>query len=67
MNTSIQISKDTLEKLKRLKKITQTSTYDELINELIKRAQNIPDTMFGIDKGKIKTFSKGERIDFRQY
>ncbi|MHA1147561.1 MAG: hypothetical protein ACTSR8_04900 [Promethearchaeota archaeon] len=59
MNTSIQITKDTLEKLKQLKNIIKASTYDNLINELIKRAQNIPDTMFGIDKGKIKKFSKG--------
>lgn len=67
MNTSIQINKDTLEKLKRLKKIVNASTYDELINDLIKKAHNIPDTMFGVDKGKIKKFSRGERIDFREY
>ncbi|MHA1147566.1 MAG: hypothetical protein ACTSR8_04925 [Promethearchaeota archaeon] len=67
MNTSIQITKDTLEKLKQLKNIMKASTYDDLINELIKRAQNIPDTMFGIDKGKIKKFSKGERIAFREF
>jgi len=54
MNTSIQITKDTLEKLKRLKKIANANTYDDLINDLINKAQNIPNTMFGIDKGKIK-------------
>jgi len=67
MNTSIQITKDTLEKLKRLKKMVNASTYDDLINDLINKAHNIPDTMFGVDKGKIKKFSKGERIDFREY
>lgn len=67
MNTSIQITKDTLEKLKRLKKMVNASTYDELINDLINKAYNVPDTMFGVDKGKIKKFSKGERIDFREY
>ena len=67
MNTSIQITKETLEKLKRLKKVIKASTYDELINKLINKAQNIPDTMFGIDKGKIKKFSKEDRIAFREY
>ncbi len=67
MNTTIQITKDTLEKLKRLKKTIKASTYDDLINELIKKAQNIPDTMFGIDKGKLKKFSKEDRIAFREY
>jgi len=67
MNTSIQITKDTLEKLKRLKKIVNATTYDDLINELIKRAQKIPDTMFGIDKGKITRFSKGDRLNFREF
>lgn len=67
MNTSIQITRDTLEKLKRLKKVTKLPTYDDLINDLINRAQNIPDSMFGIDKGKISKFSKGERIEFREY
>ncbi len=67
MNTSIQITKDTLEKLKRLKEIIKASTYDDLINKLINKAQNIPDTMFGIDKGKIKKISKEDRIAFREY
>ncbi len=67
MNTSIQITKETLEKLKRLKKVIKASTYDELINKLINKAQNIPDTMFGIDNGKIKKFSKEDRIAFREY
>jgi predicted CopG family antitoxin len=67
MNTSIQITKDTLEKLKRLKKIENATTYDDLINKLINKAHKIPDTMFGVDKGKIKKFSKEERIEFRDY
>jgi len=67
MNTSIQITKETLEKLKRLKKIVKASTYDDLINDLINRAHNIPDSMFSIDKGRIRKFSKEDRIAFREY
>lgn len=67
MNISIQITKETLEKLKRLKIMLNASTYDDLINDLINKAYNIPDTMFGIDKGRIKKFSKGDKINFREY
>ena len=56
-----------MEKLKRLKKVLKASTYDDLIKDLIKKSQDIPDSMFGIDKGKLKRFSKEERIDFREY
>ena len=53
MKTTIQITKITLEKLKKLKELMNFLSYDELINELITKAQNLPDSMFGIDKGKI--------------
>ncbi|MFO8017647.1 MAG: hypothetical protein R6U96_03370 [Promethearchaeia archaeon] len=66
MKTSIQITKDTLEKLKQLKKVFKTSTYDELINKLIDKSQNIPESMFGIDKGKLQHFKREDRIVFRE-
>ena len=43
----------------------KASTYDDLIDELINKTQNIPDKMYGIDIGKIKRFSKEDRIAFR--
>ncbi len=67
MNTTIQITKITLEKLKRLKELMNFLSYDELINELIKKAQNLPNSMFGIDKGKIKKFSREDRLELREY
>jgi predicted CopG family antitoxin len=67
MNTTIQITKITLEKLKKLKEFMNLSSYDELINELIRKAQDLPDSMFGIDKGKIKKFSREDRLEFREY
>ncbi|TXT63780.1 MAG: hypothetical protein BAJALOKI3v1_310009 [Promethearchaeota archaeon] len=67
MNTSIQISKNTLKKLKQLKKVYNSPTYDDLINDLIKKAENVPDSMFGVDKGKLKKFSREDRIAFREY
>jgi hypothetical protein len=67
MNTSIQITKKTLKKLKQLKKIYKSSTYDELINNLIKEAKGFPESMFGVDKGKLKEFSEDDRLASREY
>lgn len=67
MNTSIQIKKKTLKKLKQLKKVHNSPTYDDLINELIRKAEEIPESMFGIDEGKLKRFSEEDRIAFREY
>ncbi len=66
MNTTIQIKQNTLEKLKRLKDIQNVSTYDELINKLIKIAHDIPDSMFGIDEEKLSKFSESDRLEFRE-
>jgi hypothetical protein len=67
MNTTIQIKKITLDKLKKLKESMNLSSYDDLINELITKAQNLPDSMFGIDEGKLKKFSREDRLDLREY
>lgn len=67
MNTTIQIKQNTLERLKKLKELRNFASYDELINILIEEAMDIPKTMFGIDKGKLKKFSKEDRLEFRNY
>ena len=67
MNISIQIEEATLEKLKRLKEELKASSYDDLINVLIDKAQDVPKSMFGIDKGKLTKFSEEDRIAFREY
>lgn len=66
MNTTIQIKKSTLEKLKRLKEIQKVSTYDELLNKLIEIVHDIPESMFGIDKDKLSKFSESDRFEFRE-
>ena len=67
MNTTIQITKITLGKLKKLKELMNLSSYDDLINELIAKAHNLPESMFGIDKGKVKKFLREDRLEFREY
>ena len=66
MNTTIQIKQSTLEKLKKLKGLKNLSSYDDLINKLIEEAIDIPKSMFGIDKGKLKKFSEEDRLEFRK-
>jgi len=67
MNTSIQVKQSTLEKLKRLKEVQNVSSYDELINKLIDMANDLPNSMFGIDKGKLNKFVESDRVEFRDY
>lgn len=67
MNTTIQIKQSTLEKLKKLKGLRKLSSYDDLINGLIEEALDLPKSMFGIDKGKLKKFNKDDRLEFRKY
>ncbi len=66
MNTTIQIKQSTLEKLKKLKGLKKLPSYDELINNLIEEATNLPKSMFGKDKGKLKKFNKDDRLEFRK-
>ncbi len=67
MNTTIQIKQSTLEKLKKLKGLRNLSSYDDLINKLIEDASDIPKSMFGIDKGKLKKINEDDRLEFRNY
>ena len=39
MKTTIQLEKETLQRLKKLK-LTKRDTYDEIVNRLIKNANN---------------------------
>ena len=67
MNPIIQIKQYTLDRLENLKELRNFISYDELLNELIEEVMNIPKSMFGIDKGKLKKFSKEDRLEFRNY
>ncbi len=67
MNTTIQVKKETLEKLKRLKESRNILSYDELINLLINEAINLPQSMFGIDKNVLTKFTDSDRFEFREF
>jgi hypothetical protein len=60
MSTTIQLKKATLEKLKKLKKEKQASSYDEIIELLIENELQIPQSLFGFMKGKTLSFERDE-------
>jgi len=64
--TTIRVSKGTLKMLERLRRKLQASTLDEAIRLLIarQRRQRLDET-FGVDKGKIKSFSEEDRGEDR--
>lgn len=64
---SLPIFKKILNRLEQLRKIHHFKTYDDLINYLINKAESIHKSMYGIDKGRLKSFSKQDRIAFRGY
>lgn len=67
MNTTIQIKRKTLERLKKLKERKKFPNYDELINKLIDNFINIPESMFGIDRGRLTHFKEEDRLEFREF
>jgi hypothetical protein len=64
--TTIRVSKGTLKMLERLRQKLRASTLDETIRLFItwQRRQRLDET-FGLDKGKIKPFSEGDRGEDR--
>jgi hypothetical protein len=64
--TTIRVSKGTLKMLERLRRKLQASTLDEAIRLFIarQRRQRLDET-FGVDKGKIKSFSEEDRGEDR--
>ena len=49
---TIALNDATWEKLKHMKEKEDTGNFNELIEKLIKKAENVPKSMFGADKGR---------------
>lgn len=64
--TTIRVSKGTLKMLERLRQRLGASSLDETIRLFItlQRRQRL-DELFGVDKGKIKSFSEEDRGEDR--
>lgn len=66
MPSTIQISATTKQMLDMLKEKKQIRTYDKLIEKLLGEKLRIPDSMFGVLKGKKLKWTKADRADFRE-
>jgi len=51
MTTTIQIRKTTKQMLQMLKKKEQASSYDQIIQRLVRKRMGVPTSMFGTVKG----------------
>ena len=60
MATTIQIKESTLEKLKKLKREKQATSYDEVIKILIEKELQLPETLYGFLKGKTIPFERDD-------
>jgi hypothetical protein len=65
LTTTIAVKETTVEKLKRLMKTRHTKSLDQTINSLIESAEEVPSSMFGVDKRKHITLTKREHEEFQ--
>lgn len=64
--TTIAVKETTVEKLKRLMKARHAESLDQTINSLIETAENVPASMFGLDKRKHVHLTKFEHEEFQK-
>ena len=60
--TTIMIAFETKVLLDKAKKIFKCRTYDETIRVILNKILNLPESMFGIDRGKISEFKEEDRL-----
>lgn len=58
---TIALKEETFQILEDLKKRKQADSFDRVITELVKVEVTLPDSMFGLLKGKAKKFTSKER------
>ena len=64
--TTVKISKDTLKLLENLRDRMNARSMDEVIQKLIMEwRMKILDDIFGIDRGRITSFTEGDRGESR--
>jgi len=65
-STTVKISKDTLKLLENLRDRMNARSMDEVIQKLIMEwRMKILDDIFGIDRGRITSFTEGDRGETR--
>lgn len=61
MVKTVALSESTWEKLKRMREEGNAQSFDELIEEMLRKSSRVPTSMFGADKKKMKKFGRKER------
>ena len=61
MATTIQVSEKTRQMLEMVKRAAGTKTLDEALQRMLEEKTNVPASMFGRLKGKLKPFTRKER------
>jgi len=64
--TTVRVSRTTAEMLERLKQKLKAGNLDEAIQTLIRQQRiTVIENAFGLDKGRISSFGKGDRGEDR--
>lgn len=66
MATTIQVKERNLKLLEELKKTTGARSYDEVLGKLLKEKLKVPESMFGVDRGKLTPFTETDRLEARE-
>jgi hypothetical protein len=64
--TTIAVKETTVDKLKRLMKERGTASLDQTINSLIETVENVPPSMFGVDKKRNIHLGVSEHEEFQK-
>ncbi len=65
MSTTVQVKKRTMRLLEKIKSELKVKSYDEAIVMLVEEKFGLVDDMFGVDKGRISSFSEKDRMEDR--
>ncbi len=60
--TTIMVKVETKRLLDKAKRIFGGKTYDDTIRIILDKVLNIPESMFGVDKGRISEFREEDRL-----
>jgi len=63
--TTIQVKRKNLRLLEVLKRRMKARSYDEVIEKILAEKTDIPNDMFGVDKGRVSKFTEEDRLEDR--
>ncbi len=63
MTTTIQVSETTRQMLEMAKKKVGAKSLDEALQKVLEEQLHVPKSMFGTLKGKMKPFTRNERLE----